>query len=72
VSEALDAISRIRKLTTPETIDPAERVLGRLDADLDYADLSEIARVGFREYLQSVQARVHEAGVLVQQTYFLK
>ncbi len=72
VSEALDAISRIRKLTTPETIDPAERVLGRLDADLDYADLSEIARVGFREYLKSVQSRVHEAGVLVQQTYFLK
>jgi uncharacterized alpha-E superfamily protein len=72
VDTALDAITQIRKLTSPDSVDPAERVLGRLAANLEYAYLGEIAEDGVREYLLAVQQEIAEASVLVQQTYFLK
>lgn len=72
VDAALRAIVSIRRITAPETIDPAERVLGRLQAQLEYARPQEIAEVGLWDYLENIQKQVAEAGELVQRTYFLK
>ena len=49
VRRRLAAISAIRMGTRGSTIDPAERILGRLDAQLEYAEFSEILTEGVSE-----------------------
>ncbi len=67
---ALAAISAIRAATGSAGVDPAERILGRLEAKLEYAELSEILADGVPRYVQSIQAGINEAALAVQQTYF--
>jgi len=71
VSGALAAISAIRASSRGNVIDPTERILGRLDAQLEYAELSEILTEGIPAYLQRIQTTVHEAAMAVQQSYFM-
>jgi len=71
ISGALAAISAIRAGARGNVIDPTERILGRLDAQLEYAELSEILAEGIPSYLQRIQIAVHEAAVAVQQSYFM-
>jgi uncharacterized alpha-E superfamily protein len=70
VSNALAAIASIRASSRGNAIDPAERILGRLDAQLEYAELSEILAEGIPDYLQRIQNVIHEAALAVQQSYF--
>jgi uncharacterized alpha-E superfamily protein len=72
VSEATAAISAIRVSSRGNAIDPAERILGRLDAQLEYAELSEILAEGIPNYLQQIQNVLHEAAMAVQQSYFMR
>lgn len=65
------AIGAIRTETGSHAIDPAERILGRLNAQLEYAEPSEILREGIPAYVQKIQSEVAEAGVAVQKRYFL-
>lgn len=51
-------------------IDPAERILGRLAAELEYAEASEIAAAGLGEYLRRVQDLVFETHMAIQDRYF--
>jgi uncharacterized alpha-E superfamily protein len=71
VSAALAAISAIRAGINPNGIDPAERILGRLDAQLEYAEMSEILSEGVPNYLQRIQASINDAVLAIQKTYFL-
>jgi uncharacterized alpha-E superfamily protein len=71
VTGALAAITAIRAGARGNVIDPAERILGRLDAQLEYSELSEILSEGIPVYLQRIQTAVHEAAVAVQQSYFM-
>jgi uncharacterized alpha-E superfamily protein len=71
VERAHEAISAIRADTNARAIDPAERVLGRLAAQLQYAEMSEILARGLPEYLQQIQSSIAEAAIAVQKTYFL-
>jgi len=71
VSKAHDAIAAIRRDVNPGAIDSAERVLGRLDAQLEYAEMSEILIEGLPAYLQKLQASIDVAAVEVQKAYFL-
>jgi len=48
----------------------AERILGRLVADLDYTKVDEVVRVGLHEYVDSLQARIGEVGDAVSQDFF--
>ena len=72
VSGALAAISAIRSSSRGNVIDPTERILGRLDTQLEYAELSEILSEGISNYLQRIQTAIHEAAIAVQQSYFLQ
>lgn len=69
---ALAAISAIRAVTQPTGVDPAERVLGRLSADLEYAEPEELVRRGIANYLRSIESSIDEATLAVRQTYFLQ
>jgi uncharacterized alpha-E superfamily protein len=41
---------------------PAEQQLGRLKAELDYANIREIIKTGLHEYLDSFEAKLNSAG----------
>ena len=71
VDRAHDAIMAIRAEVNPLAIDVAERILGRLDAQLEYGELSEILAEGIPAYLQKIQDGVAEAAMALQKAYFL-
>jgi uncharacterized alpha-E superfamily protein len=71
LAKAHEAIGSIRTETATLAIDPAERILGRLNAQLEYAEPSEILSEGIPGYAQKIQAQVAEAGLAVQKRYFL-
>jgi uncharacterized alpha-E superfamily protein len=71
VSNALAAMTAIRTSTRGGHIDPAERILGRLDAQLEYADMSEIHLEGVPAYLQKLQTSASEASAAVARSYFM-
>lgn len=72
VEQALSAISAIRLATSPTSVDPAERILGRLAATLAYANPNEIADEGVKDYLRMIVTETRTAAANVLQTYFLK
>ena len=71
VPGASRSISAIRAEVNPLAIDPAERVLGRLNTQLEYGEISEILSEGLPSYLTKIQTHVAEAGFAVQKSYFL-
>ncbi|HZL33883.1 MAG TPA: alpha-E domain-containing protein [Tepidisphaeraceae bacterium] len=71
VGMAREALCSIRNETSGLAIDPAERLLGRLNAQLEYAEPSEVMKEGIPTYVQKIQAQVAEAGLEVQKRYFL-
>jgi uncharacterized alpha-E superfamily protein len=71
VGKAHEAIAAVRAEVNPVGIDPAARILGRLDAQLEYAEPSEILLEGLPAYLQRIQTNVAETAAAVQKSYFL-
>lgn len=71
LEQAHRCMAQIRQGSKPETIDPAERILGRMAAQLEYAEMGEILDRGLPGYLQQIQSGISEAGVAVQKSYFL-
>jgi uncharacterized alpha-E superfamily protein len=71
VGMAHQAIAAIRRDVHSTAIDPAERILGRLDAQLEYAEMTEILLEGLPAYLQRLQNAVNDAAIEVQKAYFL-
>jgi uncharacterized alpha-E superfamily protein len=71
VDRALGAMCSIRTEVNPLAIDPAERILGRLNADLEYAEASEIMAEGLPNYLLRIQNDLAEAAVAMQKNYFM-
>ncbi len=71
VSHAHEMIARVRNETNPRSIEGAERILGQLKTQLDYAQVEEIVAVGIPGYLQRIQDAVAEAARAVQSGYFL-
>jgi len=71
VAMAHEAIGSIRAEVNVLAIDPAERVLGRLDAQLEYAEIGEILADGLSPYLQKIRLLITETAGAVQKSYFL-
>jgi uncharacterized alpha-E superfamily protein len=71
VHHSHQAISRLRAEINPLNIDNAERILGRLDTQLEYAEMNEILTNGLPSYLQEIQAQISDAAMAVQKAYFL-
>ena len=71
VKQAYDSICAVRAEIDPRSIDPAERTLGRLKAQLDYAERGEITRQGVPQYLQQIQNDIVEVAMAIQKRYFL-
>jgi uncharacterized alpha-E superfamily protein len=71
VGQAHAAIAAIRGEVSPRGIDPAERALGRLKIQLEYAEAAEILRPGVTHYCERIQSDVASAALAIQATYFL-
>ncbi len=71
VGKAHEAMARIRAEINPRAIDTAERILGRLHAQLDYIEMPEILNEGLAPFLQKIQEQVGQAVLAVQKAYFL-
>jgi uncharacterized alpha-E superfamily protein len=71
VQQAFRSTSAIRAEVNPLAIDPAERVLGRLNADLEYAESTEIMAEGLPNYLTRIQNDLAEAAIAMQKNYFM-
>ncbi len=71
VRSALEAISAIRTAVRPRSVDPTERVLGRLDAQLEYADSAELSVELLPGYLDRILENVSEAALAVQRSFFM-
>lgn len=72
VNEAVGAIEAIRRATNARQIATAERILARLDHQLEYAELQEIVTRGVPNYVRDIQQAVSEASMHVAQMYFPK
>lgn len=70
VNEARRAIEAIRQITNPLRITDAERILARLDSQLEYAEMSEILVKGVPQYVHDIQQSVNDASMNVSQAYF--
>lgn len=71
VSAAYRSVIQIRVEGQALKIDAAERILGRLEAELEYAEVGEMLAVGMDKYLQRLQTRLGEAALEMQKAYFL-
>jgi uncharacterized alpha-E superfamily protein len=70
VAAAHRAIATIRTGINAGGVDAAERILGRLDAQLEFAQRSEIEQTGVPEYLQGIESNIAAASAAMQRTYF--
>ena len=68
---AQDAINKISNEVGPNKMDPAEGMLGRLWADLQYAQPVEVAGDALEPFLDRVQQATLNAAVAVKKSYFL-
>jgi uncharacterized alpha-E superfamily protein len=71
VDKAHDAIAAIRSGINIAAVDPAERILGRLTAQLEYAETAEIINEGLPAYLKKIEEAIDDAAMAMQKTYFL-
>lgn len=70
VGTAFDSLHRITGSPYGSADNKAEKYLGRLTADLNYADIEDVLAAGVHEYLDSLQTRLNEAGEAVSATFF--
>lgn len=71
VRHCYEAVCGIHKGVGAAEVDEAERVLGRLKAQLENADPGEILADGVQPYLAKVREKLAVAGMAVQRAYFL-
>jgi len=71
VRMAKESISAISAEVRPRTVDPAERILGRLQAQLEFTDAAEFLAAGLAPRLDHVVQQTALAALAVQKGYFL-
>ncbi len=71
VSQAQNAVAGIAACVHPLEIDPAEKILGRLSSQLEFADSREFSGVGLKYVLRQIQENTAEAASAIQRSYFL-
>ena len=67
---AFDSLHRITGSPYGSALNRAEKCLGRLMADMNYADIEDVMELGMHEYLDSLQVRMNEVGQEISSTFF--
>ena len=71
VHHAKQCAARIREQANPGLADGADRILGRLNADLEFADSDNLLQRGLPAFLASIRATTAQAHLAIQKAYFL-
>ena len=71
VNAARTAISGIATSVHPQQVDHAERILGRLNAQLEYAEVKQISGSALPVFLKEVQENLADASIAIENAYFL-
>jgi uncharacterized alpha-E superfamily protein len=71
VREAQNAIAGIAAAVHPQEIDLTERILGRLNSQLEFSESREFSGAGLKYVLRQIQENTAEAASAVQRSYFL-
>ena len=70
IIKAVICLHRITGTAPGSASNTAERLLGRLKADLDYTDIDEVIDRGMHEYLDNLQIRLNTVDTAVGTTFF--
>jgi uncharacterized alpha-E superfamily protein len=70
LNQALESIHKITGTPSGTHSNPAERLLGRLLAELNYSDIGEIFQRGLHAYLDDFQAKLNTVGDGIFNTFF--
>ncbi len=70
VGKAQVCLQRIMNGSLAGAANPAEKLLGRLRADLDYADIGDVIAMGMHEYLDNLQTKLNQIDVAIGMTFF--
>ncbi|MGB3467481.1 MAG: alpha-E domain-containing protein, partial [Cyclobacteriaceae bacterium] len=50
---------------------PAEKAIGNLRADVEFADINDVFEEGLHEYLDRLQQRLNQISILIHEEYFM-
>lgn len=70
VSKSMVCLHRISGSAPGAAHNAAEKRLGRLEADLEYADIDEVIDQGMHEYLDGLQTRLNQVDTAIGTTFF--
>jgi len=70
ISKAQICLHRITGSPPGSANNAAEKLLGRLKADLEYTDIDEVINHGLHEYLDSLQTRLNQVDGAIGTTFF--
>jgi uncharacterized alpha-E superfamily protein len=70
ITKAQICLHRISGSPNGSNTNAAEKLLGRLKADLEYTDIDEVINQGMHEYLDNLQTRINLAGEAIGTTFF--
>jgi len=70
INDAEESLRSITGSTENTYSNPAEQLLGRLLADLNYAQIDEIIKVGLHEYIDNLQSRINQTDDAIYRTFF--
>jgi len=71
VRAAREALADIGGSVHPNQIGAAERILGRLNARLEYADMKDISATGLNPFLKRIQQDIADVSLSIENSYFL-
>lgn len=70
IAKAMICLHRITGGRNGAIHNVAEKRLGRLEADLEYADIDEVIEYGMHEYLDELQTRLNHVDTAIGQVFF--
>lgn len=70
IAKAMICLHRIGGVSNGSFHNVAEKRLGRLEADLEYADIDEVLDQGMHEYLDNLQVRLNGVDAAIGTTFF--
>lgn len=70
ITKSVICLHRITGFSPVMARNAAERLLGRLQADLEYSDIEEVIARGMHEYLDSLQTRLNQVDRAIATTFF--
>jgi uncharacterized alpha-E superfamily protein len=70
ITKAQICLHRISGSPNGSNNNAAEKLLGRLKADLEYTDIDEVVNQGMHEYLDNLQTRLNQVDAAIGTTFF--